>query len=150
MDEQQYKKTYHDVNPQRCIFEKAINSRVCNCAKAQRFNLADREGVACNSSVHLERCKNFSVLLHHNAKFVVQKLDNVQSLGHTQELKIQNGGLLGLQAEINSVYNSKVENIDNVIEGAIKRYSTLEAFPYSKIMQTIQSYQVRKRKVRKP
>ncbi len=46
MDEKHYKETYSNINPNRCVFEKSINSRICNCNKSQRFNLADREGVA--------------------------------------------------------------------------------------------------------
>ena len=73
MDEKEYKSTYNLINPQRCVFEKAINSRICNCSKSQRFNLADREGVACRQSYSLKRCNEFILQLRTKAKFVQKR-----------------------------------------------------------------------------
>ena len=149
MDEFHYRNTYSDINPQRCVFEKAINSRVCNCSKSQRFNLADREGVACQSADALQRCEKLIEKLHSNARFALQRLD-VNRLGHAQEIKIQNGGLLGIQAQIKEERSENVEDIDAVLITAEKKYKAIEDFPYSTIMQIISAYQIRaKRKTRK-
>ena len=145
MDEKHYRKTYSSINPQRCVFEKAINSRVCDCNKSQRFNLADREGVACSSKASLNRCALLLTHLHSNARFVLQRLE-VTELGHTQEIKIQNGGLLGLQKEFCS--EEKVENIDAVITSAENKFNSIEEFPYSKIMQVISAYRIRSKRNR--
>ena len=75
MDESHYRSTYSDINPQRCVFEKAINSRVCNCSMSQRFNLADREGVACQLSSAQKKCEKLNQHLHANARFAIQRLD---------------------------------------------------------------------------
>ena len=153
MDEKHYKETYSNINPNRCVFEKAINSRICNCEKSQRFNLADREGVACKSNTSLARCNALIALLHSNARFTLQRLD-VDKLGHAQEIKIQNGGLLGLQSELDVQglvgieVKGHVANIDAIIVRAEKEYSTIERFPYSKIMQMISSYSIRPKRVR--
>jgi len=149
MDEKHYKETYSSINPTRCVFEKAINSRVCNCSKSQRFNLADREGVACQSAAALQACKNLIQHLHSNARFALQRL-NTEQLGHAQEIKIQNGGLLGLQAQLNDLKLNKVENINALLVDAEEKYKSIEEFPYSKIMQVISAYQIRnRRKARK-
>ena len=149
MDELHYRSTYSDINPQRCVFEKAINSRVCNCSKSQRFNLADREGVACQSKYALQRCEKLIKHLHENARFALQRLD-VDRLGHAQEIKIQNGGLLGLQIQLYVKKSENVEDIDAVLIDAEKKYKVIEDLPYSKIMQIISAYQIRaKRKTRK-
>lgn len=145
MDEKHYKETYSSINPTRCVFEKAINSRVCNCSKSQRFNLADREGVACTSKSYLSRCDNFLSQLHNNARFALQRLE-LNQLGHAQEIKIQNGGLLGLQREFND--NEKVEDIQAVITAAEKKFNCIEEFPYSNIMQVISVYQIRPKRSR--
>jgi len=147
MDEKHYKNTYHDINPQRCVFEKSINSRICNCNKSQRFNLADREGVACTSKSSLARCSQLISHLHNNARFALQRLD-VNELGHAQEIKIQNGGLLGLQSQFISEENEKVGDIDALITDAEKVFKTIEDFPYSKIMQVISAYRIRPKRVR--
>ena len=147
MDEKHYKNTYKDINPQRCIFEKAINSRICNCNKSQRFNLADREGVACTSKTSLARCNQLFTHLHNNARFAMQRSD-VNQLGHAQEIKIQNGGLLGLQSQLITEENIKVEDIDALIADAEKVFKDIEDFPYSTIMQVISAYRIRPKRIR--
>jgi len=147
MDEKHYKKTYSDINPNRCVFEKAINSRICNCSQSQRFNLADREGVACTSQSSLFRCSKIISHLHENARFALQRI-NVNVLGHAQEIKIQNGGLLGLQKQLTDEEAEKVENINAVISEAEKKFSGIENFPYSKIVQVISGYRIRPKRKR--
>jgi hypothetical protein len=147
MDEKHYKETYSNINPNRCVFEKSINSRICNCNKSQRFNLADREGVACTSKTSLDRCSQLITHLHNNARFVLQRLD-VNELGHAQEIKIQNGGLLGLQGQLNSEIRDRVEDIDAIITDAEKVFHSIEKFPYSKIMQVVSAYRIRPKRVR--
>ena len=146
MDEKQYKSTYTSINPQRCVYEKAINSRVCNCAKAQRFNLADREGVACSFMPGLERCTDFLELLRGKTRFVLHRIEVEQALGHAEEIKIQNGGLLGLQSQAGASGQQTVEDINSLFNLAEALYSTLDNFPYSLLMQTIATYRIRNRR----
>lgn len=146
MDEQQYKNTYTRINPRRCVFEKAINSRVCNCGKAQRFNLADREGVACASINGLQRCSRLISLLRENARFTLRRL-NVKDLAHAQEIKVQNGGLLGLQSQLESRAVVKiVEDINATVTAAEGKFAGLENLPYSQLMQVIGGYRIRNRR----
>ncbi len=77
----------------------------------------------------------------------MQRLD-VKELGHAQEIKIQNGGLLGLQGQLNSKTQDRVKNIDSVISDAEKIFQSIENFPYSKIMQVISAYRIRPKRVR--
>ena len=148
MDEQHYRKTYSSINPQRCIFEKAINSRVCNCGESQRFNLADREGVACKSASALVRCKELLQHLHMNARFTLKRIDMGQ-LGHTQEIRIQNGGLIGIQSQILDSDADKVSDINAVITKALEKYDCIEDLPYSEIMQVINAYRIRAKRTRR-
>ena len=146
MDEQQYKSTYNSINPERCVFEKAINSRVCDCSEAQRFNLADREGVACNSTHGLKRCSLLISQLRNNARFVFQRTELSQVLAHTEEIKIQIGGLLGLQTLVSSDSERNVEDIDKLITLAETKYKNMEHFPYSQLVKNISTYQLRVRR----
>lgn len=146
MDEQQYKSTYSHINPKQCVFEKAINSRVCNCVKSQRFNLADREGVACNSAQGLERCSMLISQLRNNARFVFQRTEASQVLPHAQEIKIQNGGLIGLQSLLHKDAKSNVEDIDGLLTLLVNKYEHFDQIPYSQLMHSISSYQARSRR----
>lgn len=146
MDEHQYKTTYNSVNPHRCVFEKAINSRICNCSKAQRFNLADREGVACTSVHRLERCNRLLTEFRKKARFALQRVEVSQTLAHTEEIKIQNGGMLGLQAQVEKNQSPTVRDIDSLIDRAERQFNGMDGFPYSQLMQGIIAYQIRNRR----
>ncbi len=149
MDEKEYKSTYHSINPQCCAFEKAVNSRVCNCSKSQRFNLADREGVACTHSLSQQRCSDFLAQLREKARFTLKRLEVDQPLAHNEEIKIQNGGLIGLQGQIESQTKRVVEDIDALLTLAEQEFNKLEKFPYSEVMQVITTYKIRERSKRR-
>ncbi len=149
MDEREYKSTYNYINPTRCVFEKAINTRICNCSKSQRFNLADREGVACHSAQSLERCSKLISQLRINARFVFQRKETSQALAHTEEIKIQNGGLIGLQTLLQSSNDKIVKDIDRLISDAETKYQELEKIPYSQLMKDISAYSLRKHRRKK-
>ena len=56
MDQDAFRETYHDVNRRACIFERAILTQQCRCRQADRFCIAEREGVACLSAEGNRRC----------------------------------------------------------------------------------------------
>ena len=145
MDEIEYHSTYKNINPIRCVFEKAINSRVCNCSQSSRFNLADREGVSCNSNTAQESCAEILQALRENARFVLQQKSIDGQLPHNAEIRIQNGAVKGL------VKTLRVEGIDEnniyaVFQSAIEKYSGIDSFPYSELMQEVSAYQGRRRR----
>ncbi len=146
MDEHQYKTTYHSINPHRCVFEKALNSRICNCSMAQRFNLADREGVACTSVNKLQRCDRLLTEFRKKAKFALQRMEASQILAHTEEIKIQNGGMLGLQEHVEKHPLQTVQDIASLIDRAERQFNGMDRFPYSQLMQGITAYQIRNRR----
>lgn len=148
MDEKEYRSTYSALNPVRCVFEKAINSRQCNCSKSTRFNLADREGVACNDSQAQENCVLLLDNLRDNARFLLQQKSIDGQLPHNAEIKIQNGGIRGLH-ECLSTVTSEPYDIAQLVALAIDEFSCLEQLPFGSIMQTISTYQIRRKTRRK-
>ncbi len=145
MDEKEYRSTYQSLNPIRCVFEKAINSRVCNCSESTRFNLADREGVSCNSSQAQKRCSDLLQSMRNNSRFVLQITCTDEKLPHNAEIKIQNGGIKGLAKIINSADDTE-NDIFRLINTAVKRYDSMENLPYQEIVREISSYQSRRRR----
>jgi len=148
MDETQYRQTYRQVNHQRCIFEKAILTRQSACHQSHRFCLADREGIACNFELAHQRCSTLLELLRRNANFAlgIAKIDS--TLPHNKELRIQNGGLLGIKQllEQDSVTTPPIEDIHHLITTTIESFSSLEAIPYEEVVKCIVSYEVKKRR----
>ena len=148
MDETEYRSAYKDINPPRCVYEKAINSRVCNCSKSKRFNLADREGVSCSSPQAQQVCVELMKTLREKARFVLQQTNIEGQLPHNAEIKIQNGGVKGLLKSVDNETLSE-QDIYQVLSKALEKFNTLAQLPYSDIMQEIAAYQGRKRKKKK-
>jgi len=147
MEEDEYRNTYNAVNDRRCVFEKAVNSRRCSCSKSQRFHLADREGISCRSAAGNALCTGLLQLMRNNARFALH-LTSVQGpLPHAKEIRVQTGGMLGLQG---LVYSDKKEqaSVDDIIatiDAALQRYGRLEDIPFDIIVQGIVSFEGRKK-----
>lgn len=139
MDEIEYRDTYRTINETRCWFEKAINSRKCKCALMERFNLADREGVRCTRKEGQLQCHALLASLREKAIFALQltKLDG--PLPHAKEVKVQLGGMLGLQTALHPALSEAdtVEDIHGSIEEAIEKYASIEQFPFVEIVKTV-------------
>lgn len=147
MDEDEYRATYHELNKRRCVFEKAINSRVCECVKSRRFNLADREGVACQSALGQSQCTELIGKLRVNARFAFRLTRIDGPLPHSSEIKIQNGGLLGLQKALSQTQQTqpKVVDINGLVCAAIGRFNRFDWLPYDEIMKSVVNYEARRR-----
>jgi len=150
MEEQEYKDTYHNLNKRRCLFEKTINSRRCTCEQAQRFHLADREGIACKSAEGNALCAELLNSMRHNARFALHLTRADAPLPHAKEIKVQTGGLLGLQALLHPE-KAQQQNIDNVlglIRLATQRFGKLAELPYDGIIQAIVRFEGRRKRPR--
>lgn len=150
MEEDEYRSTYHEINERRCIFEKSINSRRSTCEHGRRFNLADREGVACSSEAGNARCQVFVDRIRKNASFALQQLHINGPLPHAKEVKVQTGGLLGLQSQL---YPEKegaeqVENIAALLREALDRYQEFDHLPYTELVKSIVHFEGRNKRRR--
>lgn len=150
MEEQEYKDTYRTVNQRRCVFEKTINSRRCTCNSSQRFHLADREGIACRSATGNALCIEFLNSMRSNARFSLHLTNTDGPLPHAREIKVQTGGLLGLQGLIypDKAGNANVENAIGLIDSAIEKFGRLEDIPYDVIVQSIVKFEGRRKRPR--
>lgn len=151
MEEQEYRDTYREINPRRCVFEKAINSRRCSCEQSVRFCLADREGVSCNSESGNRHCIDLLDSMRRNARFSLQLTRVDGPLPHNREIRVQNGGLLGLQKLLHpeQADSDSVTDIHGLIGQAISKFGQLDALPYERIVQAIVSFQGRRKRGRR-
>jgi hypothetical protein len=148
MDEKQYKSTYQAVNERRCVFEKTINSRCSTCSKSLRFHLADREGISCKSAAGNALCTELLALMRSNARFALHLTHADGPLPHAKEIRVQTGGMLGLQSALYPAGQEQghVENIIDLIDKGLQRYTSLEQFPYEQIVQSIVHFEGRKKR----
>ena len=151
MEEKEYKDTYHTINQRRCVFEKTINSRRCTCKQSQRFHLADREGIACKSTTGNALCTELLNSMRSNARFALHLTSADGPLPHTKEIKVQTGGLLGLQGLIypHRAADINIKNAIGLIDVAIEKYGSIETLPYDLLVQAIVKFEGRKKRPRK-
>lgn len=145
MDEREYQQAREQLNQCPCTFEKAVLSSRCGCVHFQRLNIAEREAAACQVPVAQARCNQLLHYLYQNAQFALKLSHLGHQLAHAKAMKLQCGGLTGLQAVLQSPLSDhpQVENIDALITQALKVFDKLEQLPYQKIIKFINHYQVR-------
>jgi hypothetical protein len=146
MEENEYRSIYHAINQQRCLFEKTILSRRANCQHAHRFNLADREGVACQHQHAALLCQTTLTQLRDSALFAL-KLTRIDGpLPHAKEIKVQTGGLYGLQQLLDQGDStSPIADISALLNSALDRYGDIASLPYEEIARSIVQFEGRKR-----
>lgn len=146
MDENEFREVYRNVNELRCVYEKAALTRRFGCEKLVKMNIAEREAAGC-SDIHAQRrCDALQELLRRNAAFALHLTHVSGPLPHGKEVKVQCGGLLGLQRTIQEGEQSGVANIYALIEQALTLYGDLESLPFGEIVKSVTHYQGRRRR----
>lgn len=150
MDEEIYRQVYNEINKDRCIFEKALTNRRCDCEQKQRFNLATREAMGCRSKAALANCTQYLNTMRENSRFALKVITIMGPMPHNKELQVQAGGCLQLQKKLfpERAEHTTTDNIYELVNKALEEYASIDNFPYSEIVKGIVKYQSRKRKRR--
>lgn len=149
MEENEYKSTYSEIANIRCEFEKTLTNNKAKCSYSRHFCLADREGYACKSSELSGKCRELLEKLRENSRFILKLQQVSNKLPHNMEIRVQVGGLKGIQTLVTpEQQDKKIDDIFALVEQAETGYGSLENLPYSRIVQSISSYQGRKSKKR--
>ena len=145
LNESAYKATYDEKVRLSCPFEKAILSRCADCDQARKFNIAEREAVACEAVVARENCLTLHGLLHQNASFLLKLTHPGEPLPHAKEIKVQCGGLLGVQRLFDQEAGL-VENIHALVVEVQRRFGSMQDVPYQDVVKEIAAYEGRRRR----
>lgn len=147
MDQDAFRKTYREINELFCVYEKGILTRNCDCALAERLNIAEREAVRCKSEEARERCLELLELLRQQSRFALKSVEQAETIPHAKAMKVQVGGMRGLKAalEPDRPVPVTIGDIHGTIEAALERFGSLQALPFQVIIQQIAAYQGRKR-----
>jgi hypothetical protein len=148
MEEDAFRDTYHQINTIRCPFEKALNARRCACTQAQRFLLAGRDGVGCQSPAHQEGCSELLALLREKARFALHLTKANEPLPHNKEMRVQMGSLLGLKRllESSGKEGSEIADISHVVSEIHKQFCSFESLPFDEIIQSVLAFKGRKKR----
>lgn len=144
MDEHSYRNVRKEINPLPCVFEKALLCQAAVCEAAQRLALAEREMVACREPVARASCGQLLTLLRANSAFALKLRDTQRILPHAMMMKIQCGGLTGLKDLLDP--EAHAPDVLKLVRLAQAEYESFEALPFSRIVQGVAHWQIRRRR----
>lgn len=133
MDETAYRQILSASNSSACPFEKSILSGCASCSRAEKRNIAEREIVGCNDRSALGHCIALRDSLRHGFAFALGRAHVDGPLPHAQEMRMQCGGLKGLQFAQDG--SDEVRDVYALVEAAQRKFGALADFPYSQIVQ---------------
>ncbi|MCX7192945.1 MAG: hypothetical protein NTY60_04880 [Proteobacteria bacterium] len=133
MDELVFRQMLDEVSARSCPFAKTILTRGAGCSMAVKRNIAERELVVCNNQNSHERCVAFRDLLRNNFTFALGQLHIDGPLPHAKEMRMQCGGLIGLQFVLDGT--DEIADIDELLMLAQQKFGALAGYPCSQIVQ---------------
>jgi len=151
MDQDKFRETYREVNECFCAFEKSILTNRVNCSQAERFCIAEREGVHCRSEISQQRCLRTLDLLRQQARFALHSREERIALPHAKAMRVQVGGMRGIRAlvEPDALDPLQVTDVDAILSLAEQIHGNLESLPFSDIMPHIAAFQGRPKRTRR-
>jgi len=143
MEEDSFHAARRQINPLPCVFEKALLCQAAACEAARHLALAERAMVACSEPLARAACGNLLQLLRANSAFAL-KVKNTQGiLPHAMTMKIQCGGLTGLKDLLDPAAHAP--DVLRLVRLAQAEFGALESLPFSRIVQGVAHWQIRKR-----
>jgi hypothetical protein len=163
MNEDEYRNMYHQVDIQPCVFEKITLLRYGDCEYCRKVFLAEREVMTCKSKDAQQNCKKVLNTMRENARFALKVTQANEPLPHSKELRVQAGGLFGLQQHLDTKsttdiemlgdlkfrfdtgYSPPINNIYKTVSAAIKKFRDIKNFPYTEIVKSIIRFKIQRR-----
>ena len=151
MDQDLFRETYRQVNKRFCAYEKSVLTNKCDCCQAERFCIAEREGVQCKSEKGQERCLELLNILHRQARFVLKATADRFTIPHGKAMKVQVGGMRGIKIalEPQDPVPNTIDDVYSTIEAALEKFGGLDALPFQTIIQQIAAYRDKRRSRRR-
>ncbi|RUM93473.1 MAG: hypothetical protein DSZ28_08295 [Thiothrix sp.] len=148
MEEDEFRSTYQQFNTIRCPFEKALNARRCDCSQSKRFLLAGRDGVGCQSKNFQTDCLALLTIMRGKAQFVLHLTKVDGPLPHNKEIRVQVGGLQGLQRLLNPDQKEEkcVDNVSLIVSAACEKFGSFDDLPFEQLLKSILAFEGRKKR----
>ena len=122
-----------------CVFSKALLARSAVCECAEHRSAGERELIDRSSPVARINCGTLAALLHERARFALRLPSPGQPVMHAQALRLQCGGLVGLQQAMAITQ----PDVHRMVGAARERYGSLTELPWDAIVQALKQWQPR-------
>jgi hypothetical protein len=130
----------------KCAFSNTLMTNQFGCEKAEQVTRRSGPDIACTSEAAHQRCEMLFQQMKAVALPAFGVEDDLLSMPHSVLVKIQFGGLLGLQRLLDgAAASADVKNIYALIERSITQYHGLESIPCPALVQDMTSYKLRRR-----
>jgi len=126
--------------------------------------VAEREAMACQSSQAQMQCLLLLNEIRQKSRFALRITKMDGPLPHAQEIKVQAGGIFGLQQALreentadttdlsndnlrfDEKNNKPIRNIFQIVEQGMEKFGDITAFPYSEVVKSILHFSLPKRR----
>ncbi|MHB1141327.1 MAG: hypothetical protein ACYC1T_06175 [Sulfuricaulis sp.] len=130
----------------KCAFSNTLITGQFGCDKAEQVTRRGGPDIACTSEAAHQRCEKLFQQMKAAALPAFGVEDDLLSMPHSVLVKIQHGGLLGLQRLLDAAAGSEgVKNIHVLVDQAVEKYSHLDAIPCPALVQDMTGYKLRRR-----
>jgi hypothetical protein len=130
------------VGPDACVFTKALLAQKARCALAHRRSVGERELLVCTSPVARINCATLAALMRERSTFALRLPRSGAPIEHAKALRLQCGGLAGLQQALGSAETE----VHPMVLQAHERWGSLLDAPWAAIVAAIVAWQPRARR----
>ncbi|MHB8727975.1 MAG: hypothetical protein ACYC9K_02955 [Sulfuricaulis sp.] len=131
----------------KCPFSNTLVTNQFGCAKGKQVARRGGPDVACTSAEAHPRCGKLFQQMKEVALPAFGVEDDLLSMPHSVLVKIQHGGLLGLQRLLDEgpAVPAAVDNIHGLVDRAMARYGSLESIPCQALVEDMTSHKLKRR-----
>lgn len=130
-----------------CPFSATLVTEDFGCRNAAGIVRRGGAEIACTSDAAHARCSALFQRLKETALPAFGVADDLLQMPHSVLVKIQYGGLLGLQRIVNPAMQA-VLDIDRLVIAAAGQFSSLEDIPYADLCDDMTGYRLQRRRRR--
>lgn len=134
------------MNHYKCAFSSALITKPFSCQNALEITRRDGPTIGCTSEEMQQKCERIYNALKTNAIPELGYQDDLTQMPHSVLMKIQMGGLLGLQHLIDGSEDTRVADIQVLMNAVVDKYQPITTLPVDKIISHISAYKIRRRK----
>lgn len=131
----------------KCAFSNTLVTNQYGCAKGVQVTRRGGPDIACTSAEAHQRCERLFQKMKEAALPAFGVEDDLLSMPHSVLVKIQYGGLLGLQRLLDNgaAAPAAVGNIHDLVDRAIERRGGVDAIPCQSFVEDMTSYKLKRR-----
>jgi hypothetical protein len=130
----------------KCAFSAPLITRQFGCRKSEEVTRRGGPDIACTDAAAAARCEALFTRLKTAALPAFGVEDDLLSMPHSVLVKVQCGGLLGLQRVLGGSGTDRVEDVDALAAAVAGKFG--EAIPVDEVVPDITAFKTRVRRGR--